>query len=78
MSLRTTVYLNEAVLERVRRFTPQRGLSQLLNELLQEKVAELELAEIEAQMRLGYLASRQDRAALNEEWQPIDGEAWPA
>ena len=67
MTLRTTVYLDEDVVERVRRYIPQRGLSQLVNELLQGKVAEMEQADIEAQMREGYLATRADRALLNEE-----------
>jgi len=78
MTLRTTVYLDEAVIERIRHYIPQRGLSHLVNEMLQQKVAELERAEVQAQMREGYLASRQDRAVLNEEWQHIDGESWPA
>lgn len=78
MTLRTTVYLNEGVAERVRRFIPQRGLSQLINDLLEQKVVELEQAEIERQMCEGYLAVREDRKMLNEEWQIIDGEGWPA
>ncbi len=77
MSLRTTIYLDEGVIERVRRHIPQRGLSQLINDLLQQKAAELEEAEIAAQMREGYLATNQDRIALNEDWQGIDGEGWP-
>ncbi len=78
MTLRTTIYIDESLITQVRRFIPQRGLSQLINELLQQKVAELEKIEIEQQMRAGYLASRQDRAALNEDWKLIDGEGWPA
>jgi len=41
-SLRTTVYLDKGVVDRVRRFIPQRGFSQLSNDLLQQKAAELE------------------------------------
>ena len=67
MTLKTTVYLDEDVVERVRRYIPQRGFSHLVNELLQGKVNELEHADIEAQMREGYLATRTDRALLNEE-----------
>lgn len=78
MTLRTTVYLDEGVVDRVRRFIPQRGFSQLINDLLQQKAAELEQAEIERQMREGYLAVREDRKTLNEEWQIVDGEGWPA
>ncbi len=77
MTLRTTIYLDDDVVKRVRRYIPQRGLSQLVNDLLQRKVADLEQSEIEAQMRDGYLATREDRALLNAEWQRIDGEGWP-
>ena len=78
MTLRTTIYLDEAVISQLRRFIPQRGLSQLVNDLLQQKVTELERAEIEAQMVEGYLAVREERVALNEDWQRLDGEGWPA
>ena len=49
-----------------------------MNELLQQKAAELEKVEIEAQMAEGYLAVRQERATLNEDWQGIDSEGWSA
>jgi hypothetical protein len=77
MPTRTTIYLDEALLTRARRFVPARGLSQLLNELLADRLAQLEQAEIEAAMREGYLATRHDRQALNEDWQALDGEGWP-
>lgn len=76
MTLRTTVYLDEQVIERIRRFIPQRGLSQVVNDLLQQRATELEKAELEAQMIEGYLATRQERAELNADWQVIDGEGW--
>ena len=78
MTQRTTIYLDEAVVERVRQFIPRRGFSQLVNEMLRQKATELEQAEIEAQMREGYLATRQDRTGLNTEWGLVDGEGWPA
>jgi metal-responsive CopG/Arc/MetJ family transcriptional regulator len=78
MTLRTTIYLDDTVVKQIRRFVPKRGLSQLVNEMLRQKVAELEQAEIETQMRAGYLASRKDRDELNADWQNIDGEGWPA
>jgi hypothetical protein len=78
MTLRTTIYLDEAVINQLRRFIPPRGLSQLVNELLQQKVADLEKAEIEAQMTEGYLAVREERVALNEDWQLLDREGWSA
>ena len=78
MTLRTTVYLEDAIVKQIHRYVPKRGLSQLVNELLQQRVAELEQAEIEAQMREGYLASRKDRDELNTDWQIVDAEGWPA
>ena len=78
MPTRTTVYLDEALVVRARRLVPARGLSQLVNDLLAERVTELEQAELEAQMREGYIATRQDRQELNIDWQIVDGEGWPA
>ena len=77
MTTRTTIDLDESLLPHVRRFVPPRGLSKFVNQLLVERVDELEQAEIEAQMREGYLATRQERQELNEEWQIVDGEGWP-
>lgn len=76
MTLRTTVYLDEQVIERIRRFIPQRGLSQVVNDLLKQRATELEKAELEAQMIEGYLATQQERATLNADWQVLDGEGW--
>lgn len=78
MTTRTTIYLDESLLERVRRFVSPRGLSSLVSELLDERVRQLEQAELEATMREGYLATRSERQALNADWQVLDGEGWPA
>jgi metal-responsive CopG/Arc/MetJ family transcriptional regulator len=79
MATRTTVYLDESLLEQVRRFVPSRGLSSLVSELLSERVRQLEQAEMEAAMREGYLATRNERQALNTDWQALDGPGgWPA
>lgn len=77
MTKRTTIYLDESLLTRIRRFVPSRGMSKLINELLAERAIQLEEAEIEAQMREGYLATRQEREELNEDWQVVDMEGWP-
>jgi len=50
----------------------------VVNDLLAERVAKLEQAELEAQMREGYIATRQDRQEVSADWQMIDGEGWPA
>jgi hypothetical protein len=36
MPVRTTVYLDERVLEQVRRHVPERGLSRFINQMLAE------------------------------------------
>jgi len=48
-----------------------------MNESLLEQVTQLEEADIEAQMREGYLATLQEREELNRDWQILDGEGWP-
>jgi len=78
MPARTTIYLDEALVARARRLVPARGLSQLVNELLAERIAELEQAELEAQLREGYIATRQERQTLNADWEATDVEGWPA
>jgi hypothetical protein len=78
MVVRTTVHLQEELLMRARRFVPQRGMSRFLNQALAEKLAALERQELEQAMKEGYLATREERAALNDDWQVVDGEHWPA
>jgi hypothetical protein len=73
MPTRMTIYLDESLVARAWRFVPVRGLSQLINDLLAERPAQLEQAEIEAQMREGYIATRQERRELNADWQVLDG-----
>ena len=78
MTIRTTIYLDEKLLERVRRFVAPGGLSRLVSELLDERVRQLEQVEIETTMRNGYLATNSERRELNADWQVVDGEGWPA
>ena len=77
MAKRTTLYLDEALLERARRFVPARGISMLVNQLLAERLADLERAALEKEMREGYLAVARERNELNQEWGSLDLEEWP-
>lgn len=77
MTTRTTIYIDEKLLARVRRFVAPSGLSLLIGELLDEKVRKLERAEIEAAMCEGYLATNGERQELNADWQVVDCEGWP-
>lgn len=78
MTTRTTIYLDENLLNRARRFVSPRGLSALISEILDERVRQLEQAELEAAMREGYLATNPERKELSADWEIVDGEGWPA
>jgi hypothetical protein len=77
MPKRTTVYLDEEVLATVRTHISQRGLSDFINRALAEKAAALERARIDKLMIEGYVATREDRAELAEEWRAVETEGWP-
>jgi Arc/MetJ family transcription regulator len=77
MSARTTIHLDDQLLARARRFVPARGLSRFINQTLAARIDALEREEIEAAMKAGYLATRPDRKALDEDWQVVEGEGWP-
>jgi len=71
MTTKTTVTLDEEPLLRLREFVPQRGLSRFINETLAEKLAALERQRIEEEMKEGYIATRQDREELAEDWNAV-------
>ncbi len=78
VATRIPIYLDEELLARASRFFLPGELSQLVTDLLTERIAELEQAELEAQMREGYLAVKQERQELKADWEIVDGEKWPA
>jgi hypothetical protein len=78
MATRTTVYLDETLLSRAQRFVPPRGLSQWINDLVSERLSELERVELEALMREGYIAREQESQDIHTDWQIVDGEGWPS
>ena len=78
MAARTTIYVEDALLSRVRQYVPARGLSPLINDLLRQHIDRLEQSELAARMREGYQATRSERQELNRDWQALDGEGWPA
>ena len=78
MGVRTTVQIDQALMERVRQLVPPRGFNQFVNEALAARVDAIERERLEREMIEGYLATREDRDALNHDWQVIDGEGWPS
>ncbi len=77
MTTKTTVTLDEKLLNRLREVVPQRGISRFINEAVAEKLAALERQRIEDEMKEGYIATREDRDALAADWAAADLEGWP-
>lgn len=75
--VRTTVYLDDRVRERLRSLIPPRKLNRFINEAVAEKVAVLEHQQLEQAMRTGYLAGNDDRSALNRDWAAVEVLDWP-
>ena len=74
---KTTVHLDDALVERLRRHVPPRRLNRFINQTLAEKIDALERAQVEAAMREGYVATRADREELATDWDVLDAEGWP-
>jgi len=70
--------LDEHVHAQLRRLVAPWGLNRFVNEALAEKIAALEQAKLEQSMKEGYLAVRAARADLNQDWEIVDTEGWPA
>jgi len=77
MSIRTTIHLDEELYVKLKRLIAPHGMSQFVNEILWEKIQQLENRDIKTAMKEGYLATKEDRAILNQEWQTVDVEGWP-
>jgi hypothetical protein len=78
MTIPITVHLDDRVLERARRLVPPLGLDQLINQALRDKVEDLERRELEAKLREGYIAVREERDKLAQDWDAIEIDDWPA
>lgn len=75
--MRTTLYLDDDLNERLRRLVPPRGLNRFINDAVAEKIRALEEQRIVAEMREGYVATRADRDELASDWESVELEGWP-
>jgi hypothetical protein len=75
--VRTTLYLDDDLNERLRRLVPPRGLNRFINDAVAEKIRALEEQRIVAEMREGYVATRADRDELASSWESVELEGWP-
>jgi Arc/MetJ family transcription regulator len=78
LGVRTTVQIDDELMARVRQIVPPRGFSQFVNEALAARADAIEREQLERDMMEGYIATRDDRAELNRDWEIVDGEDWPA
>jgi hypothetical protein len=83
MGVRTTIRVDNRLMERVRRIVPRRGFNQFVNEALATHVEVIERMRqgrllLEREMIEGHLATRADREEMNRAWEVVDGEGWPA
>jgi predicted transcriptional regulator len=74
---RTTVYLDEGVRERLHSLIPPRKLNRFINEAIAEKIVALEQQQLEQAMKEGYLATNEDRGALDRDWEALALVDWP-
>jgi hypothetical protein len=74
---RTTVYLDEGVRERLHSLIPPRKLNRFINEAIAEKIVALEQQQLEQAMKEGYLATNEDRSALDRDWEAVALVDWP-
>ena len=76
MGARTTIRLDDALLDRLRRWVQPGDVSRFVHQAIEDKVRDLERRQLEELMKAGYLALRQDRDELNADWQVADLEDW--
>jgi hypothetical protein len=77
MGVRTTIQLDEELMERVRQLVPARGFNQFVKEAVAARVATIERERIEREMMEGYIAQREEREEMNRDWEHVDIEGWP-
>lgn len=75
--MRKTIYVDDELGARLRKAVPNRGFNRFVNQAIAEKLDAEERARIESEMKEGYLATRRDRAGLDDDWAITDVEGWP-
>jgi len=74
--MRTTIVIDDEIYEKYKPLVNKRKLSRLINQLLKERLEEAKGRLAAKEMREGYLATRRERKALNEDWDEILAEGW--
>lgn len=74
--MRTTIVLDDTLYEKLKDVIPQRKVSNFINQLIKEKLADAEEKAITKKMKEGYLNTRKDRKELGKDWDGILAEGW--
>lgn len=74
--MRTTIVLDDNLYEKLKTSIPQRKISNFINQLIKEKLAEVEKKAITKKMKEGYLNTKKDRKELDKDWDSILAEGW--
>ncbi|HEU0166172.1 MAG TPA: hypothetical protein VFS62_00230 [Chloroflexota bacterium] len=75
--MKTTVYLDDGLAERLKQLVAPRKLNRFINEAVAAKAEELEEERLQALLREGYLATRDERDEVARDWAALDVEGWP-
>jgi predicted transcriptional regulator len=75
--VKTTVYLDDDLAGRLKQLVAPRKLNRFINDALAEKAEQLEEEQLQAELREGYLATRDEREEVARDWSALDVEGWP-
>jgi metal-responsive CopG/Arc/MetJ family transcriptional regulator len=74
--MRTTIVLEDALYTKLKESVPQRKISNFINQIIKEKIADAEKKVIANKMKEGYLNTSKDRKELVKDWDGILAEGW--
>lgn len=74
--MRTTIVLDDTLYEKLKNSIPQRKISNFINQIIKEKLANVEKRTMTKKMKEGYLNTGKDRKELDQDWDSILAEGW--
>ncbi|MBI5184974.1 MAG: hypothetical protein HZA01_04520 [Nitrospinae bacterium] len=74
--MRTTIVLDDSLYEKLKTNIPRRKISNFINQLIKEKLAEVEKKNVTKKMKEGYLNTKKDRKELDKDWDSVLAEGW--
>lgn len=74
--MRTTIVLDDTLYEKLKNSIPQRKISNFINQIIKEKLADVEKRALTKKMKEGYLNTGKDRKELDQDWDGILAESW--